>query len=50
MSNQKGRISLRGVRKVFGNFEALKSIDLEIEPVEFFASGHQDQARARLCG
>tara|TARA_R110002124_G_scaffold67647_10_gene183646 strand:- start:2032 stop:3099 length:1068 start_codon:yes stop_codon:yes gene_type:complete len=37
MSNQKGRISLRGVRKVFGNFEALKSIDLEIEPVEFFA-------------
>jgi len=37
MSNQQGRISLRGVRKVFGNFEALKSIDLEIEPVEFFA-------------
>ena len=37
MNNRRGRISLRGVRKVFGNFEALKSIDLEIEPVEFFA-------------
>ena len=37
MSNQQGRISLRGVRKVFGNFEALKFIDLEIEPMEFFA-------------
>lgn len=37
MTKQMGRISLRAVRKVFGNFEALKSIDLEIEPVEFFA-------------
>ncbi len=37
MSNHQGRISLRGVQKMFGSFEALKSIDLEIEPVEFFA-------------
>jgi len=37
MNNQVGRISLRAVRKMFGNFEALKSIDLEIEPMEFFA-------------
>ena len=32
-----GRVSLRGIRKTFGNFEALKGIDLDIEPVEFFA-------------
>lgn len=37
MKNQRGRISLNGIRKVFGSFEALKSIDLEIEPSEFFA-------------
>jgi len=28
---------LRGIRKQFGSFVALKDIDLEIEPVEFFA-------------
>ena len=32
-----GRVSLRGIRKSFGSFEALRGIDLEIEPVEFFA-------------
>jgi len=32
-----GRVSLRGVRKVFGKFVALDGIDLDIEPVEFFA-------------
>ncbi|GMQ75416.1 MAG: ABC transporter ATP-binding protein [Gammaproteobacteria bacterium] len=32
-----GRVSLRGIRKTFGNFVALNGIDLEIEPVEFFA-------------
>jgi len=32
-----GRVSLRGIRKKFGTFEALKGIDLDIEPVEFFA-------------
>lgn len=37
MSSKKGRVSLSGIRKVFGDFEALKGIDLEIEPVEFFA-------------
>jgi len=37
MSNRKGRVSLRGIRKAFGQFEAPKGIDLEIEPVEFFA-------------
>ncbi len=36
MSGQ-GRVSLRGVRKVFGRFVALDGIDLDIEPVEFFA-------------
>lgn len=35
--NHGGRVSLRGVRKVFGNFVALDGIDLDIEPVEFFA-------------
>ncbi|MDX1529174.1 MAG: ATP-binding cassette domain-containing protein, partial [Gammaproteobacteria bacterium] len=33
----KGRVELRGVRKEFGKFVALDDIDLEIEPVEFFA-------------
>ncbi len=33
----KGRVELRAVRKVFGRFVALDDIDLEIEPVEFFA-------------
>ena len=31
------RISLRGIRKTYGSFEALRGIDLDIEPVEFFA-------------
>ena len=33
----KGRVTLRGIRKTFGSFEALRGIDLDIEPVEFFA-------------
>ncbi|MDH3670334.1 MAG: ABC transporter ATP-binding protein [Gammaproteobacteria bacterium] len=33
----KGRVSLRGIRKEFGRFVALDDIDLDIEPVEFFA-------------
>jgi ABC-type sugar transport system ATPase subunit len=37
MNVQKGRVSLTGIRKRFGSFEALKGIDLEIEPKEFFA-------------
>ena len=37
MSEQKGRVSLRGIHKSFGNFVALKDVDLDIEPVEFFA-------------
>ena len=32
-----GRVTLRGIRKTFGSFEALRGIDLDIEPVEFFA-------------
>ena len=32
-----GRVSLRGIRKRFGTFVALDGIDLDIEPVEFFA-------------
>ena len=32
-----GRVSLRGIRKVYGKFTALDGIDLDIEPVEFFA-------------
>ena len=32
-----GRVSLRGIRKVYGRFTALDGIDLDIEPVEFFA-------------
>ena len=35
--SQPGRVSLRGIRKVFGKFVALDGIDLDIEPVEFFA-------------
>jgi multiple sugar transport system ATP-binding protein len=35
--NAQGRVSLRGIRKTFGNFVALNGIDLDIEPVEFFA-------------
>jgi ABC-type sugar transport system ATPase subunit len=37
MSSEQGRVSLNGIRKSFGSFEALKGIDLEIEPKEFFA-------------
>ena len=37
MSDDKGRILLRGIHKAFGDFKALKNIDLEIEPGEFFA-------------
>jgi len=33
----KGEVKLRSIYKRFGNFEALKRINLEIEPVEFFA-------------
>ncbi|TFH43530.1 MAG: putative 2-aminoethylphosphonate ABC transporter ATP-binding protein, partial [Lysobacterales bacterium] len=32
-----GHVSLRGIRKVFGKFVALNGINLDIEPVEFFA-------------
>jgi len=35
--NARGRVSLRNIRKTFGNFVALNGIDLDIEPVEFFA-------------
>jgi len=37
MSDEKGRVSLSGIHKNFGSFRALKGIDLEIEPREFFA-------------
>ena len=37
MSAGKGHVSLRGIRKTFGTFEALKGIDLDVQPVEFFA-------------
>jgi multiple sugar transport system ATP-binding protein/inositol-phosphate transport system ATP-binding protein len=37
MSGQGGRVLLNGIRKNFGTFQALKGIDLEIEPKEFFA-------------
>ncbi len=33
----KGRVVLKGIRKRFGGFVALKGVDLDIEPVEFFA-------------
>ena len=32
-----GRVSLRGVSKAFGDVVALRDVDLDIEPVEFFA-------------
>jgi ABC-type sugar transport system ATPase subunit len=32
-----GRVSLRGVSKAFGEVVALRDVDLDIEPVEFFA-------------
>ncbi len=35
--SERGRVTLRGIRKVFGKFVALDGIDLDIEPVEFFA-------------
>ncbi|HET7411403.1 MAG TPA: ABC transporter ATP-binding protein [Pararhizobium sp.] len=37
MSDEKGRVTLSGIHKNFGSFKALKGIDLEIEPAEFFA-------------
>lgn len=37
MSEAKGQVSLSNIRKKFGSFEALKGIDLEIAPREFFA-------------
>jgi ABC-type sugar transport system ATPase subunit len=37
MSNEKGRVRLSGICKSFGSFRALKGIDLDIEPGEFFA-------------
>ena len=37
MNATKGRLSLSGLRKSYGAFEALKGIDLDIEPQEFFA-------------
>ena len=37
MSDGKGRVTLRGIEKHFGTFHALKGIDLDIEPQEFFA-------------
>ncbi len=37
MSDGKGRVTLSGIRKTFGSFEALKGINLDIEPGEFFA-------------
>ncbi|XWN31596.1 MAG: ABC transporter ATP-binding protein [Devosia sp.] len=37
MSGGKGRVVLRGIRKTFGTFEALRGIDLAIEASEFFA-------------
>ena len=33
----KGRVNLRGIYKHFGDFVALNYIDLDIQPVEFFA-------------
>ena len=33
----KGRVTLKGIRKQFGSFVALDNIDLDIQPVEFFA-------------
>ena len=33
----KGRVNLKGIYKHFGDFVALNYIDLDIQPVEFFA-------------
>jgi ABC-type sugar transport system ATPase subunit len=35
--HNKGRVSLKGIRKRYGSFEALRGIYLDIEAVEFFA-------------
>ena len=37
MNAKKGRLTLSGLRKSYGAFDALKGIDLDIEPQEFFA-------------
>ena len=37
MSDGKGRVTLHGIHKHFGAFHALKGIDLDIHPQEFFA-------------
>lgn len=37
MNGDKGRVSLKGIHKRFGSFEALKGINLNIQPREFFA-------------
>ena len=37
MSDDKGRTRLRGIHKAFGDFQALKDVDLDIGPGEFFA-------------
>ena len=37
MNADLGRIELRGIVKKFGDFVALKGINIDIEPVEFFA-------------
>ncbi|GJL80941.1 MAG: ABC transporter ATP-binding protein [marine bacterium B5-7] len=34
---QAGRVTLRGINKRFGSFTALKNVDLDIKPEEFFA-------------
>lgn len=36
-TSNRGRITLKSVRKRFGNFVALDNVDLDIQPVEFFA-------------
>ena len=36
-TNAGGRVTLKGIRKQFGSFVALNDIDLDIQPVEFFA-------------
>jgi ABC-type sugar transport system ATPase subunit len=37
MNGDLGRVTLEGINKSFGSFQALQDIDLEIEPAEFFA-------------
>ena len=37
MTDDKGRIQLRGIHKSFGDFEALKDVNLDIAAREFFA-------------